>query len=229
LSVEADKITRAKIKLENYDVLINEKRKQIAGWLIQIEELEKSISQGELEIKECENQKALGNNFVEEGKSVIEKIEAAKLELDNTKELKNVKTSIEATLKMYDTYKARFDEANSLTNQLDELNEQKLALAKQFTPDIEGFEVELGNLDREKGLYLNGINISVLSESERYGLCIKIWEHFKIKVVFIENITSLGSNAMDIIKMFIANGGKVFCTRMKRLQDKISVTFSLSE
>ena len=229
LSVEADRINRAKIKLEGFDDIIREKKKQIAGWLIQIEELEKSISQGEIEIKECETKKIEGSKFVDEGKAVIEKIDAAKLELDNTKELKSVKTSIEATLKMYDTYKARFDEANSLTNQLDELNEQKLALAKQFTPDIEGFEVELGNLDREKGLYLNGINISVLSESERYGLCIKIWEHFKIKVVFIENITSLGSNAMDIIKMFIANGGKVFATRMKRLQDKISVTFSLSE
>lgn len=229
LSVEADRINRARIKLESLDGLVLEKKKQIADWLIQIEGLEKSINDNEAEIKELEAKKIEGNKFIDESKAVVEKIDKANKELENTKILKSEKSSVDATVKLYETYKARFDEANLLTNQLDELNEQKLALAKQFTPDIEGFEVELGNLDREKGLYLNGINIAVLSESERYGLCIKIWDHFKIKVVFIENITSLGSSAMDIIKMFMANGGKVFCTQMKRHQEKISVTFSLSE
>lgn len=229
LSIEADRINRAKIKLESIDGLVLEKKKQIADWLIQIEGLEKSITDNETEIKELESKKLEGDKFIEEGNVVIEKIDAANKELENTKILKSEKVSIESTIKMYETYKAKFDEAISLTNQLDEINAQKLALAKQFTPDIEGFEVELGNIDRESGLYLNGVNIAVLSESERYGLCIKIWEHFKIKVVFIENITSLGSHAMDIIKMFIANGGKVFATQMKRNQGKISVTFSLNE
>jgi hypothetical protein len=90
--------------------------------------------------------------------------------------------------------------------------------------------VNLGDLDEsKKGLFLNGINIAALSESERYALCIQIWQHYGTKVVFIENISSLGSHALEIIKLFIKNGGTVFGTQMNRGQQSISVSFSLNE
>lgn len=229
LNVEYERYQKAKTKLETIDATIIEKNKSIEDKRKQILDLEASISAIAEEIKKQEDLKVAGQQFISENVSIVERMAKISELIKESRLSKQTQESCVSTNKTYDTYKVVFDEANLLTNKLDEISEQRLALAKTFTPDIEGFEVELGNLDKEKGIYLNGINIATLSESERYGLCLKIWAFYKIRVVFIENITSLGSSAMEIINMFIEQGGTVFATKMNRNQDKISVSFNIND
>lgn len=229
LEKEDKKVTIARSAIEGFDEQIKSKRERIDEVRAEIEMRIKQIEKEETDIVVLEDRKVKGKKFIDAAKDLSGKIAEAKKELEGTKGTKSQKERIISVNKQYEEYKVAFDKANKLTNEIDEISNKRLAMAKSFTPEIEGFEVRLGNIDEEKGLYLNGVNIASLSESERYGLCIQIWEFYKVQVVFIENLSSLGSSAIEIIQMFINNGGTVFATNMRRGQEKISITFSLTE
>lgn len=216
------KIASAKAKLDELSSGIKQK-------LDKIEELRLAIAQLETEVDGMKEQKAKGEQFITDNETKFrEEVTKAETDYDEARNLKNTIESIKSTNATYEAYKKVFDNAVNISSEIEDIDMERLRLAKSFTPDIEGFEVRLGgNIDEEKGLFLNGVNIATLSESERYALCIKIWEHYKVKVVFIENISSLGSNAIDVVKMFISNGGTVFATQMRRNQQTISVSFNL--
>lgn len=229
LDKEDKKVATAKTLFDGFDEQIKSKHERVSEIQVEIERLRKQIEKEETEITSLEERKIKGKEFLEASKELPVKILEAKKQLEDSKEIKRQKEAVLNTNKQYEEYKTAFDKANKLTNQIDEITNERLAMAKSFTPIIPGFEVRLGNLDEEKGLFWNGVNIASLSESERFALCIQIWEFYKVQVVFIENISSLGSSAMDIIKMFIERGGTVFATNMRRGQDKITVSFSLNE
>ena len=69
---------------------------------------------------------------------------------------------------------AEEEEQKTLNAKLDQYEAELRELAQQFTPDIEGLEIELGNsIDnkRQMGVYYKGTNIAFLSESELWDLC----------------------------------------------------------
>lgn len=85
---------------------------------------------------------------------------------------------------------------------------------------VEGLKTD--NVD---GLFCNGRSVAEMSESELYSLCIKLWEFMGVRVVFIENITSLGSEAIDVINMFAEKGAYVFYSQMDRKQKDLKINF----
>ncbi len=214
--------------LRKKEQTLNKAKAEFETFEYQISEKQKRIKEIEEEIAQLEERKVNGKKYLDENKDLPEQVQKVETKLEETKEIKRQKENVLSTSKLYETFKNVSAQALTLTNQIDKITADRLAIAKTFTPDIPNFEVVLKTLDNEGGLFLNGINIAALSESERYSLCLQIWQHFKISVVFIENISSLGSHAMDIVQMFIANGGKVFATQMKRGKNKMSVSFSLT-
>lgn len=222
-------VNKAKGELDLMDTQIVDKEKDILEKRKEIDRILLAITDRENEIVAIKERKIKGNEFIESNKDLSDKLLTANIKLEETKKTKLEKDKIITLNNTYEDYKKVFDKANKLTNEVDEIRAQRIQLAKTITPDIPGFEVRPGNIDEEGGLFYNEKNISVLSESERYGLVVKIWKHFGIKVLFIENITNFGSKAMEIIDMFAKEGGFVFATKMNRKQEKMSITFSLNE
>lgn len=117
----------------------------------------------------------------------------------------------------------------TLNNKMVEIDKIRKEIAKSFTPDIEGMEVEIGgSIDeatRPIGVYLHGVNMSHLSESELWDLCLQVWKVSGTSIVFIENSTSLGTDAINRIKWFADNGGYVFLSTMTRGYKTLKVEF----
>lgn len=79
-------------------------------------------------------------------------------------------------------------------------------------------------VDNEDGLFYKGRSVDQLCESELWELCLEMWRHMGVKVVFIENINALGSEAVDRLNVF-AKYGKVFCSEMDRTEKELKVSF----
>lgn len=108
-----------------------------------------------------------------------------------------------------------------------DLRAKILATSKQGMPNIEGLEVITSkDIDgRPVGVYLHGLNVAQLSESELWGLFLQIWHTQGVKYVFIENITSLGSRAVEILNGLAKANVKIFATKMARGR-KFEITFT---
>lgn len=93
------------------------------------------------------------------------------------------------------------------------------------TPEqIAAKEKELKDKTRE-GIYYKGHSITELCESEIWGLCTMIWKYQNVPVIFIENVSSLGSDAIATINQFLENGGQVYATRMNRELKTMKISF----
>lgn len=127
--------------------------------------------------------------------------------------------------------RVKFNEAEveqlSLNNMLVEYNKLMQELAKDVTPEIEGLEVIIGNIDSAKpaGVYYKGVNLSALSESELWDLCLQVWKFTGTSVVYIENSSSLGTDAINRVNWFAQNGGHVFISTMQRGYKELKVSF----
>ncbi len=65
-----------------------------------------------------------------------------------------------------------------------------------------------------------------LSESELWEMCTQLWIKLNIRVVLVEDISSLGTGAIEKFNEFIKNGGYVFAAMMNRKQNNLRVSFS---
>lgn len=101
---------------------------------------------------------------------------------------------------------------------------------RENNPELTESEVKeyvLGLEDEKReGIFFNGHAVAELSESELWDLAIQFWGGQGVKVIFIENVTSLGSGAVDRINKFIESGGQAFCTAMDRdVKTQAKITF----
>lgn len=107
---------------------------------------------------------------------------------------------------------------------IDKLRDDLQKLTKKYLPDIDGLEMKL--VDGEEGIYFNGKSMAQLSESELWGLYLQICKIKGIRFVFIENLSSLGSDAAEVINQLSDEGVKIFASLMDRKQKvfKFSIT-----
>lgn len=82
----------------------------------------------------------------------------------------------------------------------------------------------ISNANRE-GIYYQGRSIAQLSESELFDLWIRLCKELKINVVFIENISSLGTSAINAINSFADAGGLIFYSAMERGKSELKISF----
>lgn len=121
------------------------------------------------------------------------------------------------------------DAVVTATGQLDELREKMLKLTNSCLPKVDGLKIKVASgLDKEEkpeGVFYNDKPIHELSESEYTDLWCRIWDAAGVNHLFIENITSLGSDAVATLNQIAKNGGLVFATRMERKQKEMTVLF----
>lgn len=197
----------------------------------EIEEMEMRIQQKKIELMQVNERINKDSVFIEENKGIVQ-------EYANAQELYlNIERYLAEQREWQDVIarKKEMDEYQELVigfdAKKDELKKQLLEIGKKGLPDINGLEVVTSaDIDgREVGVYLNGKNAYQLSESELWGLFLEIWGTQNVNYVFVENISSLGSHAIDILNDLAAKNVKIFASLMARgtsfsieLTDKIT-------
>lgn len=104
------------------------------------------------------------------------------------------------------------------------------AVWKEKNPEIDDAEIArlaaitVAASNRE-GIYYKGRSVAELSESELWELWLQLCNVSGVKAVFIENISSLGSSAIDKINELAANGCNVFYSAMERGLPALQISF----
>jgi len=194
-----------------------------------IEQLEAALKEAKKELAEIELRKANGEKWLKENKNVPKEFEEAQRDWMN----------LSQTLAEYEKWKgilakeknlvAYQDAATTATGQLDDLRSKLLKLTQSCLPKVDGLTIKVSaGLDKDgqqEGVFFNDQAIHELSESEYIDLWCNIWDAAGINHIFIENITSLGSDVVSTLNRIAKNGGLVFATQMDRSQKEMSVVF----
>lgn len=226
-ALKADQFIRAQEKLSQ----MQEKRKAIDKEMSDIEdEIEKlqiSLSLKKSESKKMDEDIEIGKNFLKENSGIAEQKNAIDAELTHISTLKIHQNQFNEINSIVEQTKNLTDESHTLTQTCEKKTKELLDFTKSFTPDIPGLEVFVATEENPKsGIYFNGRSIDEMSESELWEMSLLIWNKFDVQVVFIENISSLGSQFMDRLKWFVDNGGYVFATQMDRAEKNIKISIN---
>jgi hypothetical protein len=184
------------------------------------------------DLKDVEQRIAEAEKWVAENVSVEKEYEDAQNLLKNSAGLKLQKKELDDTLAQKKKYDDKEREIERLEAALSECDTLQKEFIRSFTPEIEGLEIvvpgmSIGESDVSKpeGLYMNGRSLLQLSESELWDLCLQLWHIQKVRVVIIDNMTNLGSDAVSRINWFVKNGGRVFYSAMDRDVKELKITY----
>lgn len=117
------------------------------------------------------------------------------------------------------------------TTQLADLDLEMLKLTSSYLPKIPGLKLKVRpSIDKDKeeiGLYFNEFTMSQLNESEFAKLWAKIFTEKEMNFLFFENISSLGSGAINVINELAKEDGvMVFGSRMDRKKKSLEISFN---
>jgi len=130
--------------------------------------------------------------------------------------------------------KTERDEFETVSQKADakekEILKKVTELQTSILPDVKGVELVVEDTHdngamKKAGLYWNGKNTAQLSETEWWGLVLEIWRKYKVKVIVIDNFSSLGSMAVDILKKLVKDGAYVLAAEMNREQKSLEISY----
>lgn len=215
------KLTEATTRLETRNREKENIEKEIA-------DLKRQLDLKVIELEQKSTQIVTGKQYVEEYKNAPVELEQVRVLMENVGEVKLKRQNIATAKAKVDEYQKQEDEQVKLNGDLDELKIRKKNFIKQFTPDVPGIELVVNDgidNDREEGIYYNNRTPQELSESEIWDFFMQICHAVGIHFMFIENMNSLGSAAVERINWFVQNGyGQVFYTAMQRGQKEMKLT-----
>lgn len=210
----------ATMRLDTHrETLLNQQRR-IADLEKELEEAREAEAKTQQAIRDGEAWFAANTNPKKELDDVVEVMK-------NSGEVRGKRDAIAAAFKKYHEYIGYEEKKIILEGQVAEYLEQQKEFTRETTPAIPGLEVIVGDWHQTKseGIYYYDRTPQQLSESEAWSLYLLLCKALGIRVVLLENVTSLGSDAVDVINEFVKDGGYVFCTKMNRKQKIINVTF----
>lgn len=114
---------------------------------------------------------------------------------------------------------------------IDRLRSDLLKLTSTYLPAIDGLEIRtkgmsIDNEDEDEGIFYQGKSLAQLSESELIDLFLLIWEDKQVYFVFLENISSFGSYAIDTLNRLVKQKkAQVFASEMQRDKKDLTITF----
>lgn len=216
LTAANTRLDQRKVEKQNIEKEIKNLEQKLA------DEREKLIAK-EVEIK-------TGTEYVDKLKDAPVQLEAIKNKMQRVSEVKLKKQNIATAIIKVKEYEEKQDKQIQLNADLDELKIQRKNFIKQFTPDIPGLELIVNDgIDnqKEEGMYFNDHTPREMSESELWDLFMQILRAVKCYFICIENISSLGSSAIERLNWFVKEGhGTVFYTAMQRGQKEMKVTLN---
>jgi hypothetical protein len=185
----------------------------------EIQDLENKLITLKNEQAALEEKIEVGEKYINDNSSVIsefEEISKSYLEISQYIADRNNWLGVVTSKKEMEEYESLIQAFDS---QKDTIKAKLRELYTSMLPNIEGLEiisVEELDSDKKVGVYYKDKPISILSESELWGLYLQIWDALNIKFVIIDNISDLGSRAVEIINQMAAEGVYFFAAKMKR-------------
>lgn len=217
-AVDAIPVMKSNLKIFESDIdVLEEQLKNIQARLDDKKELAlaltKRISEGE--------------TYVESNKTVVDEIEQLSEKIKEASEFKAHEQGFDNMKKQKYDMDHQSDEKIRLNGLVDEYAKLKKEYIKQFTPDIPDFEVCIKDEgDNREGLYYKTLPLSILAESELWELATQIWKAMGVKIIYVENVNSLGSGAVDKFNEFLKSGGAyIFGTKMNRSENNLKISF----
>lgn len=212
----SDKLLQAESKLKQLNERKSSIEEQISRLIKEAEDIEKSIK--------------IGVKFVEDNKGAKKEYDKVKTLYDNAaQESINYNKWQEIKRK-----KSEKDEYETLSQRADSKEKEILQSLKELQaeilPDIKGVELvtedthEDGVMKKE-GLYLDGKNVCQLSETEWWALVIQIWRKYKVKIVVIDNMQSLGSKGVELLEKLNKDGAYILAAQMNREQKTLQINY----
>lgn len=121
--------------------------------------------------------------------------------------------------------------SDKATQQLADLETEMLKLTNSYLPKIPGLKLKVKpSIDKDKeeiGLFYNDMTMAQLNESEFAKLWARIFAEKDMSFLFFENISSLGSGAINVINELAKEEGVyVFGTRMDRKKKSLEINFN---
>jgi len=217
----ADDYVRAEDKLEMIKRDI-ERKKDV------IELLKQQLGQAEKDLVDLQDKKVVGEQYLaanvmvkteyQEAEAAYMDINRVLLEQQDWKRIKQLKIDM-------DQYETLVQDADA---KKDKLKMDLMKVTKKYLPEIEGLEIKIatGMDDEEEGIYYNNKTMAQLSESELWSLFFQIWEQKQVRFVFIENVSSLGTDAVGVLNMLAENGVKIFASMMDRKKGSMKISFT---
>lgn len=204
---------------------------KVDNYLKQKKELEDEIARLNTQLEGVQKNLDIGLDWMEKNKSFKTDYDAIKKQYDNAA------ADIASYNKWQEikTKKAERDEFETVAQKAD-ANEKNILkkvteLQTSVLPDIKGVELfaedthDNGTM-KKAGLYWNGKNAAQLSESEWWTLVLEIWRKYRVKVIVIDNFSSLGSMAVDILKKLVKDGAYVLAAEMNREQKTLEISYA---
>jgi hypothetical protein len=233
MEAEVERVTKAHAEYTG-------KQQELADLTDTQNDLQSDITRIEEEIKRLQLQL---NTKKEEWKSNDAKRDQLQNYLEDNKQIKDDFANISqkvAEAQQYHIDKANFEhmvrdlnsynhfsgEATRLDGKLTELRELKKKFLQDVTPKVEGLELFIPDEEETReGLYYNGLPLNMVCESDNWLWHGELSRVLPIKIIHVENVTSLGTETVEKFNEFIQAGGMVFGTRMERGQRDLRITF----
>lgn len=222
-----EEITAKKKDFDRYSETLDKLKEAEADQLELIKELEEKLEAAKKEAAELNQRIVKGKTWIEENKSVKKEYEVAEKEWLNTAQKLADYTAWKDILAKEKQYNERLDESQTLDAEIDQLRTDLLELTQKYLPKIKGLTIKVKtSLDsEEEGIYYEGLTLAQLSESQLWELFMQIWEAKGVQFVFLENINSLGSDAIEQLNKLAKAGTYIFASEMDRTSNEMQVTF----
>lgn len=193
-----------------------------------IDELKAQLAAAEEEHLNTQAQIKKAEDWFKNNQDPQSELDAALKLLKDSGELKAKKKNIaSAATKLSEFLKA--EEAKIMVEgEVEEYKNQQKEFVKATTPEVEGLEIIVGDYHQTKteGVWYKDKPPAAWSESETWELYLRLCKALNIRVSIVENISSLGSSAINVINEFIESGGYIFCSRMDRSKKGIEIIFN---
>lgn len=198
--------------------------------LQEIDKLKEELELKEKELVEHDKRINAGQKYIDENKSIKKEYDTVKQEYDNSHKY------VESYNKWQDIKKKKSerDQFETLSQEADAKEKELLQSVKEFQseilPDIKGMEIVTEDttedgITKKEGLYRNGMNVAQLSESEWVDTIIEIWRKFKVKVVVLDNIGTLGSKAVERLERLSKDGCTILAAEMNREIKELQINY----
>ena len=213
---KSDKLIQAEAKLKQ----LKERETSLTDQLQKIQE----------ELNGVKRSIQVGENFIEENKGVKKEYDTIKKSYDNAAQ-QSVQFHKWQEIKRKKSEKDEFETvAQKADAQEKEIIGKVKELQADILPDLKGLLLvmedthENGKMIKE-GLYWNGKNLNQLSESETWALVMELWRKYKVRIVIIDNYSSLGSLAVQILEKLAKDGCHILVSEMKREQKELQIIY----
>lgn len=224
-----DELSTKKTAYEKYQHTLEATEGELKDKDEEIERLEKQLQAAKDLRQKLQESVDKGKKWVETNKGIIKEYETANAEWLNLSKTLADQEKWKDVLKKEKNFNTLQEQSVDLDASVEKLREDLLKLTSKCLPPVEGLTIKVATgIDKtgqQEGVFYNDQAIHELSESEYIDLWCKIWEAAGTKFIFIENISSLGSDVVNTLNQLVKNGGTVFVTRMDRGVKEMGFSF----